>query len=85
MGKRFGCRSRESSRILILCVLLFLWNLICILYMPQFDTMTFFNQVFWLITIVFVFYTVVARYVLPVLAFSLKSRAKNLKLTTTPK
>ena len=52
--------------------------------MPQFDTMTFFNQVFWLITIVFAFYIVVARYMLPVLAFSLKSRSKNLKLTTTP-
>lgn len=52
--------------------------------MPQFDTMTFFNQVFWLISIVFAFYIVVARYMLPVLAFSLKSRSKNLRLATTP-
>ncbi|CAN0480197.1 unnamed protein product [Phaeothamnion confervicola] len=52
--------------------------------MPQFDTMTFFNQVFWLISIVFAFYIFVVRYMLPVLAFSLKSRSKNLKLTTTP-
>ncbi len=52
--------------------------------MPQFDTMTFFNQVFWLITIVFAFYIVVVRYMLPYIAFSLKSRSKNLKLTTTP-
>lgn len=50
--------------------------------MPQFDTITFFNQVFWLITIVFSFYIIVVRYVLPVLAFSLKSRSKNLKLAT---
>ena len=50
--------------------------------MPQFDTMTFFNQVFWLILIVFFFYVIVVRYILPVLAFSLKSRSKNLKFTT---
>lgn len=50
--------------------------------MPQFDTMTFFNQVFWLITILFAFYIFTVRYTLPVLAFSLKSRSKNLKLTT---
>nr|NP_150418.1 ATP synthase F0 subunit 8 [Pylaiella littoralis]AAC23953.1 ATPase subunit 8 [Pylaiella littoralis]CAC50859.1 ATPase subunit 8 [Pylaiella littoralis] len=52
--------------------------------MPQFDTMTFFNQVFWLVSIVFAFYMTVVRYMLPVLAFSLKSRSKNLKLATTP-
>lgn len=52
--------------------------------MPQFDTMTFFNQVFWLISIVFAFYIIVIGYMLPVLAFSLKSRSKNLRLTTTP-
>nr|WBP70283.1 ATPase subunit 8 [Scytosiphon lomentaria]BAI67906.1 ATP synthase F0 subunit 8 [Scytosiphon lomentaria] len=50
--------------------------------MPQFDTMSFFNQVFWLISIIFFFYVIVVRYVLPVLAFSLKSRYKNLKLAT---
>ena len=50
--------------------------------MPQFDTITFFNQVFWLIIIVFSFYVIVVRYMLPVLAFSLKSRSKNLKLAT---
>nr|YP_009073539.1 ATP synthase F0 subunit 8 [Scytosiphon lomentaria]AIQ78543.1 ATP synthase F0 subunit 8 [Scytosiphon lomentaria] len=50
--------------------------------MPQFDTMTFFNQVFWLISIIFFFYVIVVRYMLPVLAFSLKSRYKNLKLAT---
>jgi len=53
--------------------------------MPQFDTMTFFNQVFWLIIILFSFYIVVVRYMLPILAFSLKSRSKNLKLTITSK
>ncbi len=51
--------------------------------MPQFDTMTFFNQVFWLISIVFAFYIIIVRYMLPVLAFSLKSRYKNLRLATT--
>lgn len=50
--------------------------------MPQFDTMTFFNQVFWLIFIVFSFYVVIVRYMLPILAFSLKSRSKNLRLAT---
>nr|YP_009549863.1 ATP synthase F0 subunit 8 [Cladosiphon okamuranus]AYW52577.1 ATP synthase F0 subunit 8 [Cladosiphon okamuranus] len=53
--------------------------------MPQFDTMTFFNQVFWLLNIVFAFYIIVVRYMLPGIAFSLKSRSKNLKLTTTTK
>nr|QWK44933.1 ATPase subunit 8 [Pseudochorda nagaii] len=53
--------------------------------MPQFDTMTFFNQVFWLILIVFNFYVVVVRFMLPSLAFSLKSRSKNLRLTEDPK
>lgn len=53
--------------------------------MPQFDTLSFFNQVFWLILIVFAFYITVARYVLPVLAFSLKSRTKNLKITANIK
>nr|QWK44228.1 ATPase subunit 8 [Akkesiphycus lubricus] len=53
--------------------------------MPQFDTMTFFNQVFWLILIVFNFYVVVVRFILPSLAFSLKSRSKNLRLTEDPK
>lgn len=53
--------------------------------MPQFDTMTFFNQVFWLISIVFAFYIIVVRYILPCLAFSLKSRAKNLRIATISK
>nr|YP_011008243.1 ATPase subunit 8 [Halosiphon tomentosus]WBP70144.1 ATPase subunit 8 [Halosiphon tomentosus] len=53
--------------------------------MPQFDTMTFFNQVFWLILIVFNFYIIVLRFMLPPLAFSLKSRNKNLRLTDDPK
>nr|YP_011008278.1 ATPase subunit 8 [Hapterophycus canaliculatus]WBP70179.1 ATPase subunit 8 [Hapterophycus canaliculatus] len=50
--------------------------------MPQFDILTFFNQVFWLISIVFSFYIIVVRYMLPVLAFSLKSRSKNLKVAS---
>nr|YP_003288922.1 ATPase subunit 8 [Saccharina japonica]YP_003288960.1 ATPase subunit 8 [Saccharina religiosa]YP_003288998.1 ATPase subunit 8 [Saccharina ochotensis]YP_003289075.1 ATPase subunit 8 [Saccharina diabolica]YP_003289126.1 ATPase subunit 8 [Saccharina longipedalis]YP_004599022.1 ATPase subunit 8 [Saccharina japonica x Saccharina latissima]YP_008145637.1 ATPase subunit 8 [Saccharina longissima]YP_009176277.1 ATPase subunit 8 [Saccharina sp. ye-B]YP_009176620.1 ATPase subunit 8 [Saccharina sp. ye len=49
--------------------------------MPQFDILTFFNQVFWLILIVFNFYLVVVRFILPSLAFSLKSRIKHLKVT----
>nr|YP_009327131.1 ATPase subunit 8 [Pleurocladia lacustris]ANS57842.1 ATPase subunit 8 [Pleurocladia lacustris]ANS57884.1 ATPase subunit 8 [Pleurocladia lacustris] len=49
--------------------------------MPQFDTMTFFNQVFWLISIIFTFYVIIVRYMLPSLAFSLKSRSKNQRLT----
>nr|YP_009254729.1 ATP synthase F0 subunit 8 [Ectocarpus siliculosus]CBJ18028.1 ATP synthase F0 subunit 8 [Ectocarpus siliculosus] len=53
--------------------------------MPQFDTMTFFNQVFWLISIVFAFYIIALGYMLPVLAFSLKSRSKNLKFTAALK
>lgn len=50
-------------------------------YMPQFDTMTFFNQVFWLILILLNFYIIILRFMLPSLAFSLKSRHKNLRLT----
>ncbi len=53
--------------------------------MPQFDTMSFFNQVFWLILIFFNFYVVVLRFMLPILASSLKSRNKNLSLTDDPK
>jgi len=53
--------------------------------MPQFDTMTFFNQVFWLVVIVFNFYVVILRFMLPALAFSLKSRNKNLRVTDGPK
>lgn len=49
--------------------------------MPQFDTLTFFNQVFWLLLIVFHFYMIVLRFMLPSLAFSLKSRNKILRLT----
>nr|YP_011007963.1 ATPase subunit 8 [Chorda asiatica]QWK44435.1 ATPase subunit 8 [Chorda asiatica]WBP69794.1 ATPase subunit 8 [Chorda asiatica] len=49
--------------------------------MPQFDTLTFFNQVFWLILIVFNSYVIVVRFLLPSLAFSLKSRNKNLRVT----
>lgn len=51
------------------------------IYMPQFDTMTFFNQVFWLIFVVLNFYLIILRFMLPPLAFSLKSRNKNLRLT----
>lgn len=50
-------------------------------YMPQFDIMTFFNQVFWLIIILLNFYVIILRFMLPSLAFSLKSRYKNLRLT----
>ena len=60
-------------------------NLLFKNYMPQFDTMTFFNQVFWLISIVFAFYIIALGYMLPVLAFSLKSRSKNLKFTAALK
>nr|YP_011008347.1 ATPase subunit 8 [Scytothamnus australis]WBP70318.1 ATPase subunit 8 [Scytothamnus australis] len=53
--------------------------------MPQFDTLSFFNQVFWLFLIIFSFYIVVLRFLLPTLAFSLKSRTKVLKLTSGTK
>nr|YP_011008382.1 ATPase subunit 8 [Sporochnus bolleanus]WBP70353.1 ATPase subunit 8 [Sporochnus bolleanus] len=49
--------------------------------MPQFDIMTFFNQVFWLSLIVFSFYAIALRIMLVPLAFSLKTRNKTLKLT----
>nr|YP_009154086.1 ATP synthase F0 subunit 8 [Turbinaria ornata]AJF48274.1 ATP synthase F0 subunit 8 [Turbinaria ornata] len=49
--------------------------------MPQFDIITFFNQVFWLVLIVFNFYFIILRFMLPSLAFSLKSRNKNLRIT----
>ena len=49
--------------------------------MPQIGTFMFFNQVVWLILRVFNFYLVVVRFILPSLAFSLKSRIKHLKVT----
>nr|YP_009050525.1 ATP synthase F0 subunit 8 [Sargassum fusiforme]AIG23793.1 ATP synthase F0 subunit 8 [Sargassum fusiforme]QJC59499.1 ATP synthase F0 subunit 8 [Sargassum fusiforme] len=49
--------------------------------MPQFDTITFFNQVFWLVLIVFNFYFIILRFMLPSLASSLKARNKNLRYT----
>jgi hypothetical protein len=44
--------------------------------MPQFDKITFFNQIFWLTISFLSFYFIVLRGLLPVLASSLKTRKK---------
>ncbi|CAM9258755.1 unnamed protein product [Discosporangium mesarthrocarpum] len=45
--------------------------------MPQFDRLSFFNQVFWLSLLLFFFYFFTVWYSLPLLAGSLKSRRKK--------
>jgi F0F1-type ATP synthase membrane subunit b/b' len=44
--------------------------------MPQFDKITFFNQIFWFLLAFFSFYFLVLKSVLPVIASSLKTRKK---------
>lgn len=44
--------------------------------MPQFDKITFFNQIFWLTLSFLSFYFIVLKGLLPVLASSLKTRKK---------
>jgi F0F1-type ATP synthase membrane subunit b/b' len=44
--------------------------------MPQFDKITFFNQIFWFLIAFFSFYFLVLKSVLPVIAASLKTRKK---------
>jgi len=48
--------------------------------MPQFDKITFFTQIFWLLLIFFSFYFLTLQGVLPKLAAVLKSRKKKLSL-----
>jgi F0F1-type ATP synthase membrane subunit b/b' len=44
--------------------------------MPQFDKVTFFNQIFWFLLAFLTFYFVILKFLLPVLAASLKTRKK---------
>ncbi len=44
--------------------------------MPQFDNVTFFNQIFWFLIIFLSFYFIVLKKLLPVLATTLKTRKK---------
>lgn len=44
--------------------------------MPQFDKVTFFNQIFWFLLLFLTFYFVILKSLLPVLAASLKTRKK---------
>lgn len=44
--------------------------------MPQFDKITFFNQIFWFLLTFLSFYFVILKGLLPVLAASLKTRKK---------
>src|SRR6056297_2631488 len=44
--------------------------------MPQFDKITFFNQIFWFLSAFLSFYFIILKGLLPVLAASLKSRKK---------
>lgn len=51
--------------------------------MPQLDSLTFFNQLFWVLTIFFIFYSVSVSTVLPVLSRILKTRFKKLAFAKT--
>ena len=46
--------------------------------MPQFDIVTFFNQIFWLIFLFFSFYILLLRFFLPKISSILKTRNKKL-------
>jgi len=43
---------------------------------PQFDKITYFNQIFWLLVFFLAFYFNLLKHILPLLAFSLKTRKK---------
>lgn len=47
--------------------------------MPQFDKITFFNQVFWLLSFFSVFYLIFLKFFLPKLSSILKARTKKLR------
>lgn len=49
--------------------------------MPQLDIVTYSGQVFWLFVVFFVYYTIVLRHVLPMLARILKARQKKLEIS----
>ena len=44
--------------------------------MPQFDKVTFFNQIFWFLTILFFLYFISLKTLLPTLGVGLKTRTK---------
>lgn len=46
--------------------------------MPQFDKVTFFNQIFWLLLLFLGFYAIVLKYYLPKVSFALKLRTKKI-------
>lgn len=50
--------------------------------MPQFDTITFFTQIFWLMIIFFGFYFITLRIFVPEIAAVLKTRKKKLAIGT---
>lgn len=50
--------------------------------MPQFDKITFFNQIFWFLITFLGFYFIVLKFLLPVLAASLKTRKKIINYIT---
>nr|AML60764.1 ATP synthase F0 subunit 8 [Monodopsis sp. MarTras21] len=50
--------------------------------MPQFDKITFFNQIFWFLLTFLGFYFIVLKTLLPVLAASLKTRKKIINYIT---
>jgi hypothetical protein len=52
--------------------------------MPQFDSITFFNQMFWLIFFFVFFYNWLILYLLPYLSFNLKYRNKLILQTVLP-
>lgn len=50
--------------------------------MPQFDKITFFNQIFWFLVTFLGFYFIVLKSLLPILAASLKTRKKIVNYIT---
>ena len=51
--------------------------------MPQFDTITFFNQIFWLILLFLYFYFLVLKILMPLLVSALKTRKKIINTKST--
>ena len=53
-----------------------IFSIIFFWIVPQFDKITYFNQIFWLLVFFLAFYFNLLKHVLPLLAFSLKTRKK---------
>ena len=50
--------------------------------MPQFDTFSFFSQLFWVFLFFFLFYSALSYYLLPAIAITLKIRRRKLSFSS---